>query len=206
MKRRPGLVGLGLRMGIVLGLLGVQGLHGGEDGDALALADLHDGLLPRARAPAGVGATLGLGLDRQRPHVHYVDVEQRLHRLADLRLVRVGMDAEGVHVRRRQHVALLGYHRADDDLRVLHHELPPRSAWPDSRECPVAVEALRRALPPAGDGAGLCLVALRGRVSGGPAPAVGDAPARVARAARADSETTTEAAPSRSAMPTLSPA
>src|SRR3982751_5890735 len=44
-KRRPGLVGLGLRIGISALL---EALEAGEDRDRIARADLHDRLLPRA--------------------------------------------------------------------------------------------------------------------------------------------------------------
>src|SRR5919107_5044970 len=55
-KRRPGEVGLGLRIGIGLEV----GLEALEDRDGVALADLHDGLLPLARATGGDTAALGL--------------------------------------------------------------------------------------------------------------------------------------------------
>ena len=44
-KRRPGLVGLGLRIGMRLALL--EPLEALEDRDGVALAHLHDRLLPR---------------------------------------------------------------------------------------------------------------------------------------------------------------
>src|SRR6478672_7126161 len=55
-KRRPGLVGLGLRIAISLLLEARQAL---EDRDRLAGAELHDRLLPRPCAPPGVPAALG---------------------------------------------------------------------------------------------------------------------------------------------------
>src|ERR687894_559277 len=60
-KRRPGLVGLGLRM--AMGSLLAEGLEALEDRDGVARADLDDRLLPRARAPVDRAAPLGLGLD-----------------------------------------------------------------------------------------------------------------------------------------------
>ena len=57
--------------------------------------------------PMVVAATLGLGLDRRGAYLDDVHVEQRLDGLADLRLVRFVMDAEGVAVKRREDVALL---------------------------------------------------------------------------------------------------
>src|ERR1700751_5417870 len=50
-KRRPALVGLGLRIGMRLALL--EAGEALEDRDGLALAHLDDRLLPLARAPGG---------------------------------------------------------------------------------------------------------------------------------------------------------
>src|SRR4029453_8176931 len=92
-----------------------------EDRDGVAWTHLHDRLLPGARAPRGQAAPLGLGLDRGGAHLDDLDVEERLDRLADLRLVRVGMDAEGVLVVGGEHVAFLPHDGADDDLAVVHY-------------------------------------------------------------------------------------
>src|SRR3954447_22446821 len=91
-----------------------------EDRDRLALAHLHDGLLPLARAPRGVAAALGLGRDRGRADVDHADVEELLDRLLDLGLVRVRVDPERVLADRRQRVGLLGDDRLDDDLAGVH--------------------------------------------------------------------------------------
>src|SRR5271170_1270725 len=101
----------------------VQGRQAVEDRNVLAVAQLHDRLLPRARLPARDPAPLGLGLDAERPDLDDVDVEQRLDRLADVRLVRIGVDAERVAVGGREHIGLLRDHRADDHLCVLHQAL-----------------------------------------------------------------------------------
>ena len=66
--------------------------------------------------PACEPAALGLGLDRHRADLDDLDVEELLDGLADLRLVRVGVDAERVLVGGGEHVALLADDRADDDL------------------------------------------------------------------------------------------
>src|SRR4029079_7831708 len=150
-KRRPGLVGLGLRMAIRWSLpdppatrgaqardrqghrakpvpgawasprtqiqrrscapsggAGVgeraslfEGLQSGEDRDLVLRPHLHDGLLPRARAPGGPAAALGLGLDRDGADVEHLDVgEELLDGLADLGLVRLLVHAERVLARR----------------------------------------------------------------------------------------------------------
>src|SRR4051795_2989239 len=101
-NRRPGLVGLGLRMGIGLRLL--EALQALEDRDGLARRHLDDRLLPRPRAARRVAAALGLGLHRHRVDLDDVDVEERLDGLADLGLVGVRVDPERVLVGRREHV------------------------------------------------------------------------------------------------------
>jgi len=44
--------------------------------------------------PRVVPRRLGLDFDAERPHLDHVHAEELLHGLADLRLVRVGMDAD----------------------------------------------------------------------------------------------------------------
>src|SRR3954449_4580313 len=78
-KRRPGLVGFGLRVGIGAALQALQAL---EDRDGVPRAHLDDGLLPRARAAVDQAAALGLALDRHRADLDDVDVEERLDGLA----------------------------------------------------------------------------------------------------------------------------
>src|SRR3954452_17840774 len=86
-KRRPGLVGLGLRIGMLRLLL--EALQALEDRDLVARAHLDDRLLPGPRAAGGQPAALGLGPHRRGADLDHLDVEQRLDSLADLRLVRV---------------------------------------------------------------------------------------------------------------------
>src|SRR5919107_391677 len=117
-KRRPGLVGLGLRMGIGLRLL--EALEALEDRDGLTRRHLHDRLLPRARRAARVAAALRLALDGHRADLDDVDVEQLLDGLADLRLVRARVNPERVLVGGREHVGLLAHDRPDDDLAGVH--------------------------------------------------------------------------------------
>src|SRR3954451_4583599 len=64
-KRRPGLVGLGLRMA----MSALEGLEALGDRDRLAGADLHHGLLPRPRAAADRAPPLRLGLHAHRAHL-----------------------------------------------------------------------------------------------------------------------------------------
>src|SRR3954453_18023739 len=97
-----------------------------EDRDGVALAHLHDRLLPGARAAAGVAAALRLRGNLGRAHLEHGHAEQLLDRLLDLRLVRVRVDAEGVLVDRRQHVGLLGDDGTDDHLGRVHQAL---SSW-----------------------------------------------------------------------------
>src|SRR6187551_1920932 len=100
-------------------------LDGGplEDLDLVALAQLHDGLFPARLRALVVAAPLGLGLHLDDVHALDLDVEELLHRLADLCLVRLRVDAERIFVVLDQAVALLGDHRGDEDLaRVEAHE------------------------------------------------------------------------------------
>src|SRR5436190_2386660 len=103
----------------------LEALQALEDRDGVPRAHLDDGLLPRPRAAGGEPAALGLGLDRHRADVDHADVEERLDGLADLRLVRLGVDAERVLVGRGEDVALLADDRADDHLRRLHQSASP---------------------------------------------------------------------------------
>src|SRR3954470_2706216 len=91
-----------------------------EDRDRLALAHLHDGLLPLARAPRGVAAALGLGRHRGGAALEHGDAEQLLDRLLALRLVRVRVHAERGLADRRERVGLLGDDGADDHLAGVH--------------------------------------------------------------------------------------
>src|SRR5439155_16682840 len=128
---------LGLANGHAARALPLYGLQALEDRNGLARPHLHDRLLPGAGAPACGCAALGLGLDAQRPYVEHVHVEQLFYRLADLGLVGVGVHPEGVAIGGREHVALLGDHRPDDHVRVLHQApsslSPPRAAGAAAR-------------------------------------------------------------------------
>src|SRR5205085_11450895 len=108
-NRRPGEVGLGLRIGISSRppgrrlrqwlrnrpLSSLAPLQTPEDRDRLARSDLNDRLLPAPGAPGGVAAALGLGLDPRGADTDHAHFEQLLDRLADLRLVGVVVHPEG---------------------------------------------------------------------------------------------------------------
>src|SRR2546423_497217 len=88
-----------------------------EDLDRLAGADLDDRLLPAGLAAADDAAALRLRAHLDHVHALDVDAEQLLDRLADLRLVRIRVDAEGVTVVLLDLlVALLGDHRREQDF------------------------------------------------------------------------------------------
>src|SRR5215210_7020506 len=130
MKRRPADVGLGLRIGMCLEV----GLEALEDRDGVALAHLHDGLLPLAGPARGETPALGLrghrgGADLEDPDVG----EQALDGLLDLGLVRVRVDPERVLAGRREHVGLLGDDGPDEHLAGVHrYASPPVATAPRS--------------------------------------------------------------------------
>src|SRR6266511_1861823 len=123
-NRRPGLVGLRLRIGMRLAP---------EDLDAVALGERDDrpllagALTPPARAPVA----LALPATVEGVHVLDLDVEDLLDGLADLHLVRVVRDDERVDVLVVGGVGLLRHDRSDHDvarITVLH----PAAASPAS--------------------------------------------------------------------------
>src|SRR5689334_10476345 len=97
-----------------------------EHGDRIAFLERDHGLLPARGRAAGAAPR-----DRVAAHLHGADTgggdaEQLLERVPDLVLVRLGVHLEGVHlavlVGGR---ALLGHHRAHDDLVQGGHYLFP---------------------------------------------------------------------------------
>src|SRR3954452_6717074 len=87
---------------------------------------LDDRLLPLARAAGGDPAALGLRADVDGAHVLHAHAEDLLDGLADLRLVRLRVDAERVLVRGQQRVGLLADDRLDQDLARVHEGTPVR--------------------------------------------------------------------------------
>src|SRR4051794_20473415 len=132
----------GLRSADRHGALPLEPLQALEDRDLVARSHLHDRLLPRARAAGGQPAALRLGLHRGGADLDDAHVEELLDRLADLRLVRVRVDAERVLVVRREHVALLADDRADDDLARVHGY----AASPSVSSAPATFSPLARAV------------------------------------------------------------
>src|SRR3954447_12651425 len=97
-----------------------------EELDRVVLVQLDDRLLPLARAPCGEAAPLRLGADVDGAHVLHAHAEDLLDGLADLRLVRLRVDAERVLVRGQQRVGLLADDRLDQDLARVHEATPVR--------------------------------------------------------------------------------
>src|SRR5436190_15203047 len=97
-----------------------------EHGDRVAVLERDHGLLPARRRPAGPAAR-----HRMAAHLHgtdagHRDAEQFLERVPDLVLIGLGVHLEGVHLARLVGGrALLGHHRADDDLVQGGHYLSP---------------------------------------------------------------------------------
>src|SRR2546422_11649944 len=88
-----------------------------EDLDRVALAQLHDRLLPAGLARLVQPTALRLRLDHGDVHAQNLDAEQLLDRLPDLDLVCVRVDAERVGVGVLDlRVALLGHDRGEQDL------------------------------------------------------------------------------------------
>src|SRR3954469_18401486 len=98
-----------------------------EDLDRLAGLDLDDCLLPAGPSAFGHAAALGLRAHLDHVHALNVHVEELLHGLADLGLVRVRVDAERVAVVLLDLlVALLRDHGREQDLvGVKAHEALP---------------------------------------------------------------------------------
>src|SRR4029078_9208148 len=90
--------------------------------------ELDDGLLPAGLHALDHPAALRLGLHLDDVHGDDVDLEELLDRLADLGLVRVGVDAERVLAVGRARVALLGHDRGECDLACVHRAAPPSPA------------------------------------------------------------------------------
>src|SRR5512146_1556449 len=99
--------------------------------DRLALAELHDRLLPVRTATDRASHALLLAALVRGPDTGDVYAEQLLDRGADLRLGRVGVHLEGVfparHVRCR---GLLGDQRPHDGAMECRHRLLPPSLLP----------------------------------------------------------------------------
>src|SRR4051812_19269296 len=119
--RRPGVVGLYLRIG--MSSQSSAGARSGdrtsEDVDAVALGEADDGALGvlALAQPGACTARFALavdGVDRGD-----LDVEHLLDRDLDLGLVGVGTHQERVLVGVEQSVALLGDHRCDQDVAVV---------------------------------------------------------------------------------------
>src|SRR5438445_11688637 len=87
-----------------------------EDLDRVALAQLHDRLLPARPLPAVRTTALRLRLHHQDVHPLDLDVEQLLDRLPDLCLVRVWMDVEAVLPLLDAAVGLLGHDGSEQHL------------------------------------------------------------------------------------------
>src|SRR5215203_4653795 len=116
--RRPGVVGLYLRIAIAL-VPSRSGARGGEDVDALAVGNAHDGPLGVGTTPGAVAHAPLLARPVEGVDPGDVDLEHRLDGDLDLGLVGVGRDEERVLVLVQQSVALLAHHGGEQDVTVV---------------------------------------------------------------------------------------
>src|SRR5437660_1854382 len=99
-----------------------------EHRDRVSVFQEHDRLFPGSAAPHGAAVALTLGPHHQRAHGGDGHVEQRLDRVLDLRLGRVGMHPERVFLARlKRGRRLLGHERRDDRRVAVRHRIPPRA-------------------------------------------------------------------------------
>src|SRR3954451_23969012 len=118
--RRPGVVGLYLRIAIVVSPYPSPSAdRSAEDVDALALGDRDDRALGVGTLAVPEPRALLLALAGDRVHVRDLDVEHLLDRDLDLGLVRLRGDHEGVLVLVQQAVALLTDDRRQQDVAVI---------------------------------------------------------------------------------------
>src|SRR6185312_13679792 len=97
-----------------------------EHGDRVAVLERDHGLLPPGRGPAAAATGDRVAAHLHGPHAGGRDPEQLRERVPDLVLVGLGVHLEGVHLARLVGGrALLGHHRADDDLVQRGHHLLP---------------------------------------------------------------------------------
>src|SRR5215213_6877478 len=111
--RRPGVVGLYLRIGMSHNPLADRPAEGV---DPVAVSQLDHRALGRLALPEARPGALALALAVRGVHGQHADVEDLLDRDLDLRLVRVRVDQERVPVLVENAVALLGDHGRDDDV------------------------------------------------------------------------------------------
>src|SRR3954463_5271010 len=111
--RRPGVVGLYLRIAIDLHPLADRAAEGL---DAVTVSQLDHRALGRLALTEARTGALALALTVRGVHRQHTHVEDLLDRDLDLGLVRVRVDEERVPVLIENAVALLGDHRGDDDV------------------------------------------------------------------------------------------
>src|SRR6478752_1047748 len=120
-KRRPGLVGLRMRMAIVRSVLEQRDLVARRQGDDRPLGV---GLAAVLVAAPGAG---DLALAVHRVDLDDLDAPDGLDGVVDLRLAGAGVHLEGVDALLDQPVGLLRDHRGEDDVARIFHFLPSGS-------------------------------------------------------------------------------
>src|SRR3990172_7498308 len=140
MERTPGEVGLNFLIPMAFSLLAPSlALHAFEKLDLVARFEHHDRLLPAGTPSDDPPPSLLLSGDIHRLDVDHLDLEQFLHRLLDLVLVRPGIHGKrhgvgGLLEQRR----LLGYQRPLQNVRDVHFpstSLILSNAWRVNTSC-----------------------------------------------------------------------
>src|SRR6185437_2869021 len=140
-KRRPGLVGLRERSGMVMFRSAL------EQVDGVVGVERHDGALGVGALAPHVGAPVAgrLPLAIQRVDVGDADTEGLLDGVGHLDLGGARVDDEGVDVLLHQRVALLGDHRTDEHGHgVTHRCRPPWPSWTPAPSGPAPSWPARR--------------------------------------------------------------
>src|SRR5215203_1077152 len=117
--RRPGVVGLYLRIAMSFRPLSASAGRRREDVDPVAVGDGHDRALGVGPLSEAASRPADLPLPVVGVHAGDLDVEHGFHRDLDFGLVGIRCDEEGVFVLVQQAIALLADHRCQQDVAMV---------------------------------------------------------------------------------------